>query len=46
VSNGRNEHPPEAAEDRQLAFKLSEQVCDVIQHKLYENLVVRGSAFL
>jgi hypothetical protein len=41
-----SEHPPEAAEDRQLVFDLSEQVRDVIQHKLYENLVLRGSAFL
>jgi 1-acyl-sn-glycerol-3-phosphate acyltransferase len=41
-----SEHPPEAAEDRQLVFDLSEQVRDVIQHKLYENLVLRGAAFL
>jgi 1-acyl-sn-glycerol-3-phosphate acyltransferase len=39
-------HPPEAAEDRQLTFELSEQVREVIQQKLYENLVLRGSAFL
>jgi hypothetical protein len=39
-------HPPEAAEDRQLVFELSEQVREVIQQKLYENLVLRGSAFL
>jgi 1-acyl-sn-glycerol-3-phosphate acyltransferase len=37
---------PEAAEDRSLVFELSEQVRDVIQNKLYENLVRRGSAFL
>jgi 1-acyl-sn-glycerol-3-phosphate acyltransferase len=41
-----SEHPPEAAEDRQLVFDLSEQVRALIQHKLYENLVLRGSAFL
>jgi len=41
-----SEHPPEAAEDRQLVFDLSEQVRELIQHKLYENLVLRGSAFL
>jgi 1-acyl-sn-glycerol-3-phosphate acyltransferase len=39
-------HPPEAAEDRQLVFDLSEQVRELIQEKLYENLVLRGSAFL
>ena len=41
-----SDHPTEAAEDRQLVFDLSEQVREVIQHKLYENLVLRGSAFL
>ena len=41
-----SEHPPEAAEDRQLVFDLSEQVRELIQQKLYENLVLRGSAFL
>jgi 1-acyl-sn-glycerol-3-phosphate acyltransferase len=40
------DHPPEAADDRQLVFDLSEQVREVIQQKLYENLVLRGSAFL
>lgn len=37
---------PEAAEDRQLVFELSEQVRETIQQKIYENLVKRGSAFL
>jgi 1-acyl-sn-glycerol-3-phosphate acyltransferase len=37
---------PEAAEDRQLVFELSEQVRETIQQKLYENLVKRGSAFI
>ncbi len=37
---------PEAAEDRRLVFELSEQVREVIQAKLYENLVKRGSAFI
>src|ERR687897_2375983 len=41
-----SEHPPEAADDRQLVFDLSEQVRELIQNKLYENLVLRGSAFL
>jgi 1-acyl-sn-glycerol-3-phosphate acyltransferase len=41
-----SDNPPESAEDRQLTFELSEQVREVIQHKLYENLVLRGSAFL
>jgi 1-acyl-sn-glycerol-3-phosphate acyltransferase len=41
-----SEHPPEAAEDRQFVFDLSEQIREVIQGKLYENLVLRGSAFL
>ena len=36
---------PEAAEDRGLVFELSEQVREVIQEKLYENLVKRGRAF-
>ena len=40
------DHPPEAASDRQLVFDLSEQVREVIQQKLYENLVLRGSAFI
>jgi 1-acyl-sn-glycerol-3-phosphate acyltransferase len=39
-------HPPDAADDRQLIFDLAEQVRETIQHKLYENLVLRGSAFL
>jgi len=41
-----SEHPPEAADDRQLVFDLSEQIRELIQGKLYENLVLRGSAFL
>ena len=39
------EYGPEAAEDRGLVFELSEQVREVIQAKLYENLVKRGRAF-
>jgi 1-acyl-sn-glycerol-3-phosphate acyltransferase len=41
-----SDHPPEAASDRQLVFDLSERVREVIQQKLYENLVLRGPAFL
>jgi len=41
-----SEHGPEAADDRQLVFDLSEQIRELIQGKLYENLVLRGSAFL
>jgi 1-acyl-sn-glycerol-3-phosphate acyltransferase len=41
-----SDHPPEAADDRQLVFDLSEQIRELIQGKLYENLVLRGSAFL
>jgi 1-acyl-sn-glycerol-3-phosphate acyltransferase len=37
---------PEAADDRQLVFEISEQVRETIQQKLYENLVKRGSAFV
>jgi len=37
---------PEAADDRQLVFEVSEQVRETIQQKLYENLVKRGSAFI
>ncbi|MEX0992439.1 MAG: lysophospholipid acyltransferase family protein [Solirubrobacterales bacterium] len=37
---------PEAAEDRSLVLELSDRVRDTIQHKLFENLVERGSAFL
>jgi 1-acyl-sn-glycerol-3-phosphate acyltransferase len=37
---------PEAAEDRPTVFELSERVRDTIQHKVLENLVKRGSAFL
>ena len=37
---------PEAADDRALVFELSERVRDVIQAKVYENLVKRGSAFV
>jgi 1-acyl-sn-glycerol-3-phosphate acyltransferase len=36
---------PDAADDRSLVFELSEQVREVIQQKVYENLVKRGSAF-
>jgi 1-acyl-sn-glycerol-3-phosphate acyltransferase len=39
------EYGPEAAEDRSLVFELSERVREVIQAKLYENLVKRGRAF-
>ena len=39
------EYGPEAAEDRGLVFELSEQVREVIQDKLFENLVKRGRAF-
>ena len=39
-------HGPDAAEDRTLVLELSEQVRDVIQKKVYENLVERGPAFL
>jgi 1-acyl-sn-glycerol-3-phosphate acyltransferase len=41
-----SEHPPEAADDRQLIFDLAEQVRETIQEKLYESLVKRGSAFM
>jgi 1-acyl-sn-glycerol-3-phosphate acyltransferase len=37
---------PEAADDRQVVFEISEQVRETIQQKLYENLVKRGSAFI
>jgi len=37
---------PDAADDRQLVFEISEQVRETIQQKLYENLVKRGSAFV
>jgi 1-acyl-sn-glycerol-3-phosphate acyltransferase len=40
-----DEYGPEAAEDRGLVFELSERVREVIQAKLYENLVKRGRAF-
>ena len=40
------EHGPDAAEDRSLVFELSEQIRETIQEKLFENLVLRGSAFL
>lgn len=36
---------PDAAEDRNLVFEISQAVHDTIQEKLYENLVVRGKAF-
>jgi 1-acyl-sn-glycerol-3-phosphate acyltransferase len=41
-----SEYGPEGAEDRALVFEISERIRDVIQEKLYENLVKRGSAFL
>jgi 1-acyl-sn-glycerol-3-phosphate acyltransferase len=37
---------PGATADRALVFELSERVRDVIQEKVYENLVKRGSAFV
>jgi 1-acyl-sn-glycerol-3-phosphate acyltransferase len=37
---------PDATRDRALVFELSERVRDVIQAKVYENLVKRGSAFV
>ena len=37
---------PEAAADRALVFDVSERVREVIQDKVYENLVKRGGAFL
>jgi 1-acyl-sn-glycerol-3-phosphate acyltransferase len=37
---------PDATRDRALVFELSERVRDVIQEKVYENLVKRGSAFV
>jgi 1-acyl-sn-glycerol-3-phosphate acyltransferase len=40
------EYGPDAAEDRRLQFEIAEQVRAMIQAKLYENLVKRGSAFL
>jgi 1-acyl-sn-glycerol-3-phosphate acyltransferase len=39
------QYGPDAAEDRALVFELSEQVREVIQDKLYANLVKRGRAF-
>jgi len=41
-----DEYGPEAAEDRALAFELSERVRETIQEKVYENLVKRGPAFV
>jgi 1-acyl-sn-glycerol-3-phosphate acyltransferase len=41
-----SEHGPDAADNRQLLFDISEQVRETIQEKLYENLIKRGSAFL
>jgi len=41
-----SEHGPEAAEDRRLAFDISERVRETIQEALYRNLVKRGPAFL
>jgi 1-acyl-sn-glycerol-3-phosphate acyltransferase len=37
---------PDAAGDRALVFELSERVRETIQHKVYENLVTRGPAFI
>ena len=37
---------PDSVNDRRLVLELSERVRDVIQEKLYENLVKRGSAFV
>jgi 1-acyl-sn-glycerol-3-phosphate acyltransferase len=37
---------PEAAEDRNTVFELSERVRDTIQEAVLDNLVKRGSAFL
>jgi 1-acyl-sn-glycerol-3-phosphate acyltransferase len=37
---------PEAAEDRNVVFELSEQVRDTIQEAVLDNLVRRGSAFM
>ena len=41
-----DEYGPEAAADRALVFDVSERVREVIQDKVYENLVKRGGAFL
>jgi hypothetical protein len=41
-----SEFPPEAAEDQRVVLDLTERVREVIQEKVYENLVKRGSAFL
>jgi 1-acyl-sn-glycerol-3-phosphate acyltransferase len=41
-----SDHPPEAADDRQLVFDISERVRETIQERLYESLVKRGSAFM
>jgi 1-acyl-sn-glycerol-3-phosphate acyltransferase len=37
---------PEGAADRGLVFELSESVREIVQGKVYENLVKRGPAFL
>jgi hypothetical protein len=37
---------PDAAADRALVYELSERVRDVIQQRVYANLVRRGPAFL
>jgi hypothetical protein len=34
------------ADDRALVFELSERVREEIQRMVYENLVLRGSAFI
>ena len=41
-----SQHGPDAADDRRVVFDVSEQVRETIQHKLYENLAKRPSAFL
>lgn len=40
-----SEHPPDAGADRRLVFEIAERVRELIQGKLYENLVLRGPAF-
>jgi 1-acyl-sn-glycerol-3-phosphate acyltransferase len=41
-----SEFGPDAVDDRALVLELSERVHDLIQQRVYENLVKRGSAFL
>lgn len=40
-----SDYSPEAADDRNLVFEISEAVQEAIQEKIYENLVERGRAF-